>query len=322
MRRVAARCAARAARRAARRLRRADARSASPTVVSPAPAAVEPAPQAAERGRARRRRAHRGRHPRPGVEPVLGDRPQRRRGRGAPDGRRSSLPRARRLQPRAHERADRPGGRRAARRARRLDPRARASGPRSGARSSAGIPVVSINSGSDVCAPPRRARPRRPARGRAPGFEAGERLAAAGVRRALCVNQQVGNHGLDARCAALARAMRAAGGSVARARRRRPEPARRRAGSPRRSARAASTACWRLNATGGDARRSRRRRARRRAARVEARDVRPRRPTSCAPSRAGRLLFAVDQQAYLQGYLPSCCSPSARATASSPRRAT
>ena len=75
----------------------------------------------------------------------------------------------------------------------------------------AGIPVVSINSGSDVYRrlgvlahvgqPEERA-----------GFEAGRRLAAAGAHRALCVNQQIGNQGLDARCRGLARAMRAAGG--------------------------------------------------------------------------------------------------------------
>src|SRR5215204_2977489 len=77
----------------------------------------------------------------------------------------------------------------------------------------AGIPVITINSGSDtfrtlgalahVGQPERRA-----------GLVAGRRLAAAGVRRALCVNQQVGNIGLDARCAGLAAAMRAVGGSA------------------------------------------------------------------------------------------------------------
>src|SRR5215210_5444175 len=76
----------------------------------------------------------------------------------------------------------------------------------------AGIPVITINSGSDefrslgvlahVGQPEGRA-----------GLAAGRRLARAGVRRALCVNQQVGNIGLDARCAGLAEAMRAAGGS-------------------------------------------------------------------------------------------------------------
>jgi simple sugar transport system substrate-binding protein len=76
----------------------------------------------------------------------------------------------------------------------------------------AGIPVVAINSGANVYRglgvlafvgqPEDRA-----------GFEAGQRLAAAGVRRALCVNQKVGTLGLDERCRGLARAMRRAGGS-------------------------------------------------------------------------------------------------------------
>src|SRR5215207_1301193 len=76
----------------------------------------------------------------------------------------------------------------------------------------AGIPVITINSGSDsfrslgvlahVGQPEDRA-----------GLAAGRRLARAGVRRALCVNQQVGNIGLDARCAGLHRAMQAVGGS-------------------------------------------------------------------------------------------------------------
>jgi simple sugar transport system substrate-binding protein len=76
----------------------------------------------------------------------------------------------------------------------------------------AGIPVISINSGSTeakklgvlahVGQPEDRA-----------GYEAGLRLADKGVHRALCVNQQVGNQGLDARCAGLARAMRRTGGS-------------------------------------------------------------------------------------------------------------
>jgi simple sugar transport system substrate-binding protein len=76
----------------------------------------------------------------------------------------------------------------------------------------AGIPVISINSGSTeakklgvlahVGQPEERA-----------GYEAGLRLADRGVHRALCVNQQVGNQGLDARCAGLARAMRKMGGT-------------------------------------------------------------------------------------------------------------
>jgi simple sugar transport system substrate-binding protein len=74
-----------------------------------------------------------------------------------------------------------------------------------------GVPVVSINSGSDrfrqlhvlahVGQPELAA-----------GMAAGRRMAAAGVRSALCVNQEVGNAGLDERCRGFARAMRAAGG--------------------------------------------------------------------------------------------------------------
>jgi simple sugar transport system substrate-binding protein len=76
----------------------------------------------------------------------------------------------------------------------------------------AGVPVITINSGSDVAGelgvlahvgqPEARA-----------GFEAGRRMAKAGVRHLLCLNHQVGNQGLNARCAGLARAMREAGGT-------------------------------------------------------------------------------------------------------------
>src|SRR4051812_32616529 len=75
----------------------------------------------------------------------------------------------------------------------------------------AGIPVVSINSGSDVFRKLGVLAHVGQPEGRA-GFAAGRRLAKAGVRRALCVNQQVGNQGLDARCDGLALAMAAVGG--------------------------------------------------------------------------------------------------------------
>ncbi len=76
----------------------------------------------------------------------------------------------------------------------------------------AGIPVVSINSGSDVYGSLGVLAHVGQLEDRA-GLEAGRRLADAGVRRALCINQQVGNTGLDDRCAGLARAMREVGGS-------------------------------------------------------------------------------------------------------------
>jgi simple sugar transport system substrate-binding protein len=163
----------------------------------------------------------------------------------------------------------------------------------------AGIPVVSINSGSDVSRrlgllahvgqPEDRA-----------GLAAGQRLAAAGVRRALCVNQQVGNVGLDARCAGLARAMRAVGG-----RSRVLSVDDQSAATPRRIAAALAAdridGVLTLNATAA-------------LEAVAARDLRHADgvrigtfdlgPDVLAAVRDGRLAFAVDQQAYLQGYLP------------------
>ena len=75
----------------------------------------------------------------------------------------------------------------------------------------AGIPVVSINSGSDrfrelgilahVGQPEWRA-----------GFESGRRMARAGIRNALCVNQEVGNAGLKLRCQGFGEGMRRSGG--------------------------------------------------------------------------------------------------------------
>jgi simple sugar transport system substrate-binding protein len=165
----------------------------------------------------------------------------------------------------------------------------------------AGVPVVSINSGSDVYRslgvlahvgqPEQRA-----------GYAAGRRLARAGVRRALCVNQQVGNQGLDARCAGLARAMREAGGS-ARVLSVEDEDT---AATPRQIGAAvveedidgilATNATSALQAADGVDRV-------RRTGRVEigAFDLGP---DVLEAVRAGRLLFAVDQQPYLQGYLP------------------
>jgi simple sugar transport system substrate-binding protein len=77
----------------------------------------------------------------------------------------------------------------------------------------AGIPVVSINSGGDAAAAlgvlAHVGQPEREA-----GAAAGERLARAGVRRALCVNHEVGNSALDLRCQGFQEALTAAGGSA------------------------------------------------------------------------------------------------------------
>jgi simple sugar transport system substrate-binding protein len=160
----------------------------------------------------------------------------------------------------------------------------------------AGIPTVTINSGSDMYAKlgvlAHIGQPEGDA-----GLKAGERLAAAGVRRALCVNLQIRNQGLDARCAGLARAMRKAGGRMRMIRVDDQDP-----GAPKRIARAVgetrSDGVLALNGTSGLAALKG----------LKGRDV-PIGSFDLGPDilhavRQGRLAFAVDQQAYLQGYLP------------------
>jgi simple sugar transport system substrate-binding protein len=161
----------------------------------------------------------------------------------------------------------------------------------------AGIPTVSINSGSDsykklgvlahIGQPEDRA-----------GLKAGQRLAAAGVRRALCVNLKIPNVGLDLRCAGLAKAMRAAGGRSRMVRIDDQDPA-----APQTIARAVAKAhadgVLTLNATSGLA--AVQGLAGRRGLTLATFDLGP---DVLAAVRDGALAFAVDQQAYLQGYLP------------------
>jgi simple sugar transport system substrate-binding protein len=163
----------------------------------------------------------------------------------------------------------------------------------------AGIPVVSINSGSDVYRglgvlahvgqPEERA-----------GFAAGRRLVDAGVRRALCVNQQLGNQGLDARCRGLARALSGAGGRARVLSIDDQSPS-----TPRRIADAIRTGdidgVLALNATGGILSVKAVRRSDRRGTLVGTFDLGP---DVLKAVQDHQLLFAVDQQAYLQGYLP------------------
>jgi simple sugar transport system substrate-binding protein len=164
----------------------------------------------------------------------------------------------------------------------------------------AGIPVVSINSGSDVYRrlgvlahvgqPEERA-----------GFDAGRRLAQAGVRRALCVNQQVGNQGLDARCRGLARAMRAGGGRSRVFGIDDQSPS-----TPRRIVDAVRSGridgLLTLNSTGGMlAVKAAHRLDRPDALEVATFDLGP---DVLKAVQRHELLFAVDQQAYMQGYLP------------------
>jgi simple sugar transport system substrate-binding protein len=164
----------------------------------------------------------------------------------------------------------------------------------------AGIPVVSINSGSDVAA----------RLGvlahvgqteEVAGFDAGRRLAAAGARDVLCVNQQVGNVGLDARCRGLARALRRVGGrshvfAV-----------------DDQSAMTPSRIADEIDATGADAVLTLNSTAATEAVTAARRLPRGKSvvlgtfdlgPDVLKAVQAGQIRFAVDQQAFLQGYLP------------------
>jgi simple sugar transport system substrate-binding protein len=75
----------------------------------------------------------------------------------------------------------------------------------------AGIPVISINSGSDIFRKLGVLVHVGQIESRA-GMEAGRRLAGAGVRNALCLNQETDNVGTNARCDGMIKAMREAGG--------------------------------------------------------------------------------------------------------------
>jgi len=166
----------------------------------------------------------------------------------------------------------------------------------------AGIPVISINSGADVYRQLGILAHVGQTEYEA-GYAGGERLAAAGVRRALCINHEVGNSAQDQRCRGLTDALRKAGGSV------RvlavdladPDDAQQRiAGALRTDPRldgmlalgpaGADPALAALRATG-------------RAGSVSfgTFDLTPR---VLQALQAGDLLFAIDQQQYLQGYLP------------------
>ncbi len=165
----------------------------------------------------------------------------------------------------------------------------------------AGIPVVSINSGSDrfrelgilahVGQPEYRA-----------GLEAGKRMARLGVRDLLCVNQEVGNAGLDERCRGIAAAMRGVGG---RSRElavdlQDPEQSQRRIAQA--VTRGDTDGILTLGPNGAGSA----------LAAVSASGLRSRvklatfdlSPDVLTAVRDGKLLFAVDQQPYLQGYLP------------------
>lgn len=89
-------------------------------------------------------------------------------------------------------------------------PDADALGPSISAAIDAGIPVISINSGSDVAAELGVLAHIGQTEYEA-GYGGGQRMAEAGATNALCVNQEVGNAGLDLRCQGFADALAEAG---------------------------------------------------------------------------------------------------------------
>jgi simple sugar transport system substrate-binding protein len=165
----------------------------------------------------------------------------------------------------------------------------------------AGIPVISINSGSDrfrdlgilvhVGQPEYRA-----------GFESGLRMARAGLDDVLCVNQERGNAGLEQRCRGVRDGMRRGGGRAAelivdlqdtdQTRQRIAQAVQDRGadGVITLGAAAALPALEALDITSSGRR-----------VRLATFDLSP---EVLEAVRDRRMLFAVDQQPYLQGYLP------------------
>jgi simple sugar transport system substrate-binding protein len=164
-----------------------------------------------------------------------------------------------------------------------------------------GIPTITINSGSDefkelgVLA--HIGQPEYDA-----GVQAGRRLGEAGVRRALCVNQESGNTGLDERCRGVAAGLKRSGGRI--------EPLAVPLQDPATATRRLSEAITSnpvdgivtlgpagakpaIDAVGASGQRERITLA----AFDLSQDV-------LEAVRDGEILFAVDQQPYLQGYLP------------------
>ncbi len=92
-------------------------------------------------------------------------------------------------------------------------PDADALGPSIQAAVAAGIPVISINSGSDV-AQSLGVMAHVGQTEYEAGYGGGQRMAASGATHALCINQEVGNAALDLRCQGFTDAMAEAGGKV------------------------------------------------------------------------------------------------------------
>jgi simple sugar transport system substrate-binding protein len=165
----------------------------------------------------------------------------------------------------------------------------------------AGIPIVAINSGEDAY---RRlgallyvGQPEYAA-----GFGAGRRMAVAGVRRALCVNHQVGVASLERRCGGFAAALARSGAStrIVAVDFQKPRAAERRIAAAAAApgvdgvltlGPAGATLALRALEEGGLLRR----------VKLATFDLAP---DILRAVRTGRIQFAIDQQPFLQGYLP------------------
>ncbi len=166
----------------------------------------------------------------------------------------------------------------------------------------AGIPVVSINAGDSAWQSLGvLAHVGQPEYGA--GYGAGERLAQSGARHALCVNHEVGNASQDERCRGFADALTRAGGStrVLAVNLADPDETQQRIASAL-SADPTLDAILTLGPTGADpAIAALQRTARLGKVKFATFDLTPR---VLQGLQAGQILFAIDQQQYLQGYLP------------------
>lgn len=181
-------------------------------------------------------------------------------------------------------------------------PDADALGPSITAAIDAGIPVISINSGSDVAESLGVLAHIGQTEYEA-GYGGGKRMADAGATNALCINQEVGNVALDLRCQGFTDAMAEAGGKVEVLAVELADPT----GSANRISAALSAdesidAIFTLGPTGAaPALQVLQDEGLLGKMLVATFDLSP---EVLAAVRDGNMLFAIDQQQYLQGYLP------------------
>jgi len=166
----------------------------------------------------------------------------------------------------------------------------------------AGIPVISINSGSEASGPLGALAHVGQTEYEA-GYGAGERMAEGGVRSAICVNQEVGNLGLDLRCAGFGDALRAAGGQVRvlAVELADPEGTRQRVAAALRADPAVDGILALATIAAEPMLQAVEEAGRGGALAAATFDLSP---EVLAAVRDGRMAFAIDQQQYLQGYLP------------------